>query len=67
MWAASYLGWIPAAGLLKPATEHPARRNFMMIAAHLVWGAALALALKELEADRDTIIAPGPDLDAVTS
>jgi hypothetical protein len=63
VWAASYLGWIPAAGLLKPATEHPARRNFMMIAAHLVWGAALALALEELQADRDTIIAPGPDLD----
>ncbi len=63
VWAASYLGWIPAAGLLKPATEHPARRNFMMIAAHLVWGTALALALDELQADRDTIIGPGPDRD----
>jgi hypothetical protein len=63
VWAASYLGWIPAAGLLKPATEQPARRNAMMIGAHLVWGAALALALRELRAERETIIAPGPDLD----
>ncbi len=65
VWAASYLGWIPAAGLLKPATEHPARRNGMMIAAHLVWGAALAATLHELYADRDTIIAGGPDRDVV--
>lgn len=24
VWAASYLGWIPAIGLLPPATRHPA-------------------------------------------
>lgn len=42
IWAASYLGWIPAAGLLAPATRHPASRNALMLAAHLVWGAALA-------------------------
>jgi len=63
VWAASYLGWIPAAGLLKPATEHPARRNAMMIGAHLVWGAALAATLRELQVERDTIIAQGPDRD----
>lgn len=63
VWAASYLGWIPAAGLLKPATEHPARRNAMMIAAHLVWGGALALALRELHAERESIIAAGEDRD----
>ena len=40
VWAVSYLGWLPAAGLLSPATEHPARRNALMIAAHLVWGSA---------------------------
>ena len=38
VWAASYLGWLPAAGILRPATEHPARRNALMITAHLVWG-----------------------------
>jgi uncharacterized membrane protein YagU involved in acid resistance len=63
VWAASYLGWIPAAGLLKPATEHPARRNAMMIAAHLVWGAALAAALHELHAERETILTAGEDCD----
>lgn len=41
VWAGSYLGWLPAAHILKPATEHPARRNALMIGAHLVWGAAL--------------------------
>lgn len=63
VWAGSYLGWIPAAGLLKPATEHPPRRNSMMIAAHLVWGASLALILRELERERETVLAPGPDRD----
>jgi NAD(P)-dependent dehydrogenase (short-subunit alcohol dehydrogenase family)/uncharacterized membrane protein YagU involved in acid resistance len=41
IWVASYLGWLPAAGILKPATDHPARRNLLMILAHLVWGATL--------------------------
>jgi hypothetical protein len=41
VWIASYLGWLPAAGILSSATEHPARRNALMIAAHVVWGVAL--------------------------
>lgn len=41
VWAGSYLGWIPALGILPPATEHPWRRNAMMIAAHLIWGVTL--------------------------
>jgi uncharacterized membrane protein YagU involved in acid resistance len=63
VWAASYLGWIPAVGLLEPATGHPARRNAMMVGAHFVWGAAAALALRELYRDRETIFAPGRDRD----
>jgi len=43
VWAGSYLGWIPAVGLLPPATRHPARRVGLMLAAHVVWGAATAL------------------------
>jgi hypothetical protein len=50
VWSASYLGWIPATGLLRFGTTHPARRNGLMIAVHLVWGAALALGMRELEA-----------------
>jgi uncharacterized membrane protein YagU involved in acid resistance len=46
VWMASYLGWIPAFGILKPATRHPPSRNLLMIAAHLVWGSSLALWLR---------------------
>lgn len=41
VWLVSYLGWIPLAGLLPPATRQSARRNFLMLTAHLVWGASL--------------------------
>ena len=63
VWAASYLGWIPGAGILKPATDHPRRRNALMIGAHLVWGATTALAMRELTMARRTMMAPGPDKD----
>jgi uncharacterized membrane protein YagU involved in acid resistance len=42
VWAASYMGWIPAANILTPATRHPPKRNVLMVTAHLAWGAALA-------------------------
>ena len=64
IWLASYLGWIPGVGILKPATRHPARRNALMIVSHVVWGAATALAMRELAAARETIFADGPDRDA---
>lgn len=38
VWSGSYLGLLPALGLLSPATRHPARRNALMIVAHVVWG-----------------------------
>lgn len=41
-WAASYLGWIPMVGILKPAIDHPIPRNALMMAAHVVWGCCLA-------------------------
>jgi hypothetical protein len=43
VWSASYLGWLPAAGLYRPATEDTAERNKLMIAAHVVWGGSLGL------------------------
>lgn len=46
VWAASYLGLLPALGILKPATEHPARRNLLMIGAHVVWGSAVGAAMR---------------------
>jgi hypothetical protein len=63
VWTGSYLGWIPTVGLLRPATDHPKRRNGMMIAAHLVWGAATALAYRELVRERDSLFSGGPDKD----
>jgi uncharacterized membrane protein YagU involved in acid resistance len=43
VWAASYLGWLPAAGILPPATEQSKRRNISLVAAHLVWGATVGI------------------------
>ncbi len=43
VWMGSYLGWLPAMGVLHVATDHPARRNVLMIGAHIVWGAALGV------------------------
>ena len=42
VWLVSYLGWIPAANILPPATEATRQRNVLMIVAHLVWGISLA-------------------------
>jgi len=53
VWAGSYLGWLPAAGILSPATEHPPRRNALMITAHAVWGLTAGLVLQSL-ADEET-------------
>lgn len=41
VWTASYLGLLPGLRLLRSATQHPLRRNSLMIAAHIVWGASL--------------------------
>ena len=48
VWCASYLGWIPGVGILKPATAHPPRRNALMLAAHVIWGGVTAWGLAEL-------------------
>jgi uncharacterized membrane protein YagU involved in acid resistance len=52
VWASNYLVALPVAGLLAPATKHPPRRTALMIAAHLVYGAALGL-LAEPRARRE--------------
>jgi hypothetical protein len=64
VWMASYLGWIPGAGILKPATLHPRGRNALMLGVHLVWGAATSLAMRELLLARETMLASGEDEDA---
>lgn len=64
VWAISYFGWIPALDILKPAHRHPSRRNALMIAAHLVWGAATAAGYRELMEARRTALRAGPNPDA---
>jgi uncharacterized membrane protein YagU involved in acid resistance len=66
VWLASYMGWIPALGLLKPATRHPTRRNLLMIGVHLVWGAATAKAIREISEAQGSIFAGGEDRDVPT-
>jgi uncharacterized membrane protein YagU involved in acid resistance len=51
VWAISYLGLLPGLRILTPATEHPLRRNVLMIAAHLVWGWTLAMIYEVLFSD----------------
>ena len=53
VWSASYLGWIPLSGLLAPATRHPRPRVALMLIAHVVWGASLASAQREIEGAED--------------
>jgi uncharacterized membrane protein YagU involved in acid resistance len=68
VWSASYLGLLPALGILRPATQHPARRNALMIGAHIVWGVALGLVVEQLfeqiqQAERsDTVSLPSSQI-----
>ena len=48
VWTGSYLGWLPLFGVRESATERPASENAMMIAAHVIFGAALGQALETL-------------------
>jgi uncharacterized membrane protein YagU involved in acid resistance len=41
VWAPSYLGLLPLLGISASGQKEPLRRNLMMIAAHVIWGASL--------------------------
>jgi putative membrane protein len=51
VWSGSYLGLLPALGVLKPATAHPIPRNALMIMAHVIWGLFLATIFEVLFSD----------------
>ncbi len=53
VWAASYQAILPTAGLFPPPEAEPARRNALMITAHIVWGAALGIALHTADGKGD--------------
>lgn len=48
VWAGSYEGLLPTFNLLADADSQPERRNLVMIAAHLVWGACTGLLVASL-------------------
>jgi Rieske Fe-S protein len=41
VWSASYLGWVPALGLMQPAHRDRPGRPWSMVLAHLVFGSVL--------------------------
>lgn len=47
-WGVNYLAALPSAGIMTPATQHPAKRNALMIVAHLVWGITTALLVERM-------------------
>jgi len=49
VWAGSYLGWLPAFNVSGSAPDEPMRRNLLMIAAHMVYGAAVGPVAAQFE------------------
>jgi uncharacterized membrane protein YagU involved in acid resistance len=43
IWGVSYMGWVPALGIMPPADRDRRDRQTVMLAAHLVYGTALAV------------------------
>jgi len=53
VWAGSYLGFLPAAGLHESATDDAPNRTLLMIVAHVVWGAALGSLMSILQSNEE--------------
>jgi putative membrane protein len=51
VWAGSYLGILPTMNLHRSARREPHERNLLMIAAHVVWGAAIGALAPLLRSD----------------
>ncbi|GAB3213018.1 DUF6789 family protein [Marinactinospora thermotolerans] len=59
VWGASYEGWVPAMGIQPPAHRDAPHRVGTMAAAHVVFGATLATALRRMRSDEGKRSAPG--------
>lgn len=55
VWAANYAGFLPQAGLMPPARRDRPARPASMLAAHLVYGAALAAVHRQLWSEVDAL------------
>src|SRR5947209_17173650 len=53
VWASSYFGWLPAAGLHPPAHRESTGRNVLHAGAHIVWGAVLGLLTDQLAGEHE--------------
>ncbi|GCE10798.1 DUF1440 domain-containing protein [Tengunoibacter tsumagoiensis] len=49
IWMLSYLGWLPLGRFSAAAPKESARRNLLMIIAHLIWGATTGIVADQLE------------------
>ena len=54
VWAASYLGWLPATGVRHHPKHDPPARTGLMIAAHIVYGAATGAFVAAARPRRDS-------------
>jgi hypothetical protein len=52
VWATSYAGWIPALGIMPPPSRDRPGRPTSMLVSHVVFGVALAAALRALRQER---------------
>lgn len=52
VWALSYLGWVPAARLLPPATRWPPGLVALMLGVHGVWGGTTGAVAESLSSPR---------------
>lgn len=52
VWTASYFGWLPATGVRHSPRWDPPARTQLLMASHLVWGAAAGLFLSLAERGR---------------
>jgi len=53
IWGVSYMGWVPAFGIMPPAGRDRRDRQMVMLAGHLVYGTALALLVGRRDAGVD--------------
>ena len=52
VWLVSYFGFLPAVGILEPATKHPSSRNALMLVVHLLWGLVVGVFVDTLFSEK---------------
>jgi hypothetical protein len=60
LWVSGYQGWIPQLKIMPPISQDLPGRRAVMAAAHVVYGAALVLALNRISPEPRRGFAPAP-------